>query len=56
MGRDISVVSTHANMTGRNIRSIISAENRIDTGRDTIRFNLKPHKVFLYDRESEERV
>ncbi len=56
MGRDISVVSTHANMTGRNIRSIISAENRIDTGRDTVRFNLKPHKVFLYDRESEERV
>jgi len=56
MGRDISVVSTHPEMTGRNIRSIISAENRIDTGRSSVRFDLKPGKVFLFDRESEERV
>ena len=56
MGRDISVVATHESMTGRNIRAIISAENRIDTARDTVRFRLKPHKVFLFDRESEERV
>ncbi len=56
MGRDISVVSTHAAMTGRNIRSIISSENRIDTGKKTVRFNLKPHKVYLFDKESEARV
>ena len=56
MGRDISVVSTHSCMTGRNIRSIISAENRIDTSRDTVCFRLKPNKVFLFDRESEARI
>ena len=56
MGRDVSIVSTHPSMTGRNIRSIISADTKIDTGRKTVRFRLKPHKVFLFDRESEERV
>ena len=56
MGRDVSVVSTHAKMTGRNIRSIISAETHIDTGRETVRFDLKPRKVFLFDRESEARL
>ena len=35
---------------------IISAENRVDTGSATVRFNLKPYKVFLFDRESEARV
>ena len=56
MGRDISVVSTHASMTGRNIRSIISAENRIDPAAGTVSFDLKPNKVFLFDGESGERI
>ena len=56
MGRDVSVVSTHPQMTGRCIRSIVSSENRFAPGQKTVRFRLKPHKVFLFDRESEERV
>ena len=56
MGRDVSVVSTHPKMTGRNIRSIVSAENRYDPNQTEVRFSLKPYKVFLFDRESEERV
>ena len=56
MGRDVSVVSTHPKMTGRNIRSIVSAENRFDPEQTEVRFSLKPYKVFLFDRESEERV
>ncbi len=56
MGRDISVVSTHPKMTGRNIRSIISSETRIDPEAKTVRFNLKPNKVHLFDRESEARI
>ncbi len=56
MGRDITVVSTHEKMTGRNIRSIISSDTRIEAGQGSVRFQLKPHKVFLFDRESEERV
>ena len=56
MGRDVSVVSTHPRMTGRCIRSIVSSENRFEPGQETVRFRLKPHKVFLFDKESEERV
>ena len=56
MGRDISVVSTHPKMTGKCIRSIVSSENRFEQGQQEVRFSLKPHKVFLFDRESEERV
>ena len=56
MGRDVSVVSTHPQMTGRSIRSIVSAENKFDPDQKTVRFNLKPYKVFLFDKESEERV
>ncbi len=56
MGRDVSVVSTHEKMTGRNIRSIVSAENTIDPAGENVRFSLKPRKVFLFDRESEARL
>jgi multiple sugar transport system ATP-binding protein len=56
MGRDVSVVSTHPKMTGRFVRSIVSAENRFEPGQEEVRFSLKPYKVFLFDRESEERV
>ena len=56
MGRDVTVVSTHPESTGRNIRSIVSAEYRINQGAATVRFNLKPAKMHLFDKESEERV
>ena len=56
MGRDVSVVSTHPKMTGRCVRSIVSAENRFEPDQKEVRFSLKPYKVFLFDRESEERV
>ena len=56
MGRDVSVVSTHPQMTGRSIRSIVSSENRFEPGQENVRFRLKPYKVFLFDKESEERV
>ena len=56
MGRDVSVVSTHEKMTGRCVRSIVSSENRFDPDQQEVRFRLKPYKVFLFDRESEERV
>ena len=56
MGRDISVVCTHEKMTGRNIRAIISAENIADMKGESVRFRLKPAKVHLFDRESEERL
>lgn len=56
MGRDISVVSTNPASLSPTIRSIISSENMSDIGSATIRFSLLPHKVFLFDRETEERI
>ena len=56
MGRDRSVVSTHPAAVSAQIRSIIPSEESIDVGHETVRFALKPHKVFLFDRESEERL
>ena len=56
MGRDISVVSFHDEATAAGtvcVRSIISAENQVDTGRETVRFSLKPSKVHVFDAESE---
>jgi len=56
MGRDISVVSTHACSLSEANRSIISAENRVDTAAGTVRFALKPAKVFLFDTVTEARI
>ena len=56
MGRDVSVISTHPQMTGSCIRSIVSSENRFAPDQKKVRVRLKPYKVFLFDRESEERV
>ena len=56
MGRDVSVVSTHPASTNPVIRSIINADNKLDVTRTDIRFRLKPHKVFLFNKETEVRV
>ncbi len=56
MGRDISVVITHANAPEQIIRAIISAENVVDTSKQTVRFDLKPSKVYLFDKQSGERI
>ncbi len=56
MGRDTSVVSTHKAMTSVSIRSIISAENKVDTAAKTVRFAVKPAKTFIFDKTTEERI
>ena len=56
MGRDISVVSTNEASLNSTIRSIISSENKVDTGGAAARFDLRPKKVFLFDKETEERI
>ena len=56
MGRDISVVSFNDAAGETAIRSIISAENRVDTGARTVAFALKPNKVFLFNRQTEARI
>ena len=56
MGRDVSVVSTNAASVNPVIRSIIDADNKVDITGTTVRYNLKPHKVFLFNKETEKRI
>ncbi|MBO4326215.1 MAG: ABC transporter ATP-binding protein [Clostridia bacterium] len=56
MGRDITVVSEHPEAENPVVRSIVSAENKIDTSSETVSFRLKPYKVYLFDAATEERI
>ena len=56
MGRDVSVVSTNEASLNPFIRSIVDADYKIDKNDESIKFSLKPHKVFLFDVETEERI
>ena len=56
MGRDVSIVSRHESSLNPVLRSIINADNKIDITAETVSFSLKPHKVFLFDAETEERI
>ena len=70
MGRDISVLSAHRASLSSTVRSIIGTENQINIRRAAteniekensedktcVKFALKPGKVYLFDRDTEERV
>ncbi|MCD7841195.1 MAG: ABC transporter ATP-binding protein, partial [Lachnospiraceae bacterium] len=56
MGRDISVLSKNKASVNPVVRSIIGTENKVDTSSPVVRFALRPEKVFLFDRSSEERL
>ena len=56
MGRDVSVVSKHANSQNPVVRSIINSDADIDHSAKTISFSLKPHKVFIFNKDTEERI
>lgn len=56
MGRDISVVCEHPAALSPTIRGIIGAENSVSTGNKVVRFTLRPQKVFLFHKETQERI
>lgn len=68
MGRDISVVSTHAASLAPTVRSIIGSGSRTEQGLEggsvpgvgeesaMVRFDLLPQKVFLFDKDTEVRL
>ena len=56
MGRDVSVVSSNPASANPTIRSIINADAGVDHDAETVRFSVKPHKLFLFDKESEKRI
>ncbi len=56
MGRDVSIVSTHPASLNPIIRSIINADHKVEPKNDEVAYTLKPHKVFLFDKETENRI
>jgi len=56
MGRDKTVVAHHALTENVEIRAIVSAESHVDAAAKTVRFSLKPNKVFLFDKTNGSRI
>lgn len=56
MGRDISVVSENPAALSPAIRAVINSEHMSEIGSTEVRFSLLPHKVFLFDKDTEERI
>ncbi len=56
MGRDVSIVSSNPAALVPAVRSIINADLRIPEGTETVRYSLKAHKVFVFDKETEARL
>ena len=56
MGRDSSIVSTHPASLNPVVRAIIDSDNKVDMNKATVNFSLKPHKVFIFNKENEERI
>ncbi len=56
MGRDISVIASNPACENSAIRAILSTDNEMKLGVKEVRFDLKPNKVYLFHRETEERI
>ena len=56
MGRDISVVATHEKCENTSIRAIISAKTKVAVGAEKVRFTLDPDKVFVFDKQTQQRI
>ena len=56
MGRDVSIVSENAASQNPVVRSIINADNKVDMTAENVKYALKAHKVFIFDKETEERI
>ena len=56
MGRDVSIVSTNPASVNPVIRSIVNSDIKVDATCKNIRYNLKAHKLFVFNKETEERI
>ena len=54
MGRDVSLVGKNENCTKPSFKAIISADDDVKAGEVTLK--VKPHKIFIFDNETEERI
>ncbi len=56
MGRDTSVVSRHEGSANDIIRSIITSEQAKQISGDTVRFDIKPEKLYLFEKGTGKRL
>ncbi|MBE6968529.1 MAG: ABC transporter ATP-binding protein [Ruminococcaceae bacterium] len=58
MGRDVSVVADHGAYQGDTLRAIVSSEELafVDEGADSVRFNIRPNKLFLFEKGTGKRL
>ena len=56
LGRDTSMVCTHPACQAASLRAIVPSGQEADPRSATVCFRLRPEKVFLFHRETEERV
>ena len=56
MGRDTSLVCENSAFTGEHFRVIIDSDDTAKVTGATVRFSLKPGKVFLFDAETGSRI
>ena len=56
LGRDTSIVCTHPALEGDTVRAIVRPEELAAPVDGTVRFALKPDKVFLFGREDGQRI
>ena len=56
MGRDTSLVLSNEVSLNPVIRAIVGGETPVNEDMQTVRFELKSGKVFLFDQETEKRM
>ena len=59
MGRDVSIVSENSASLNPMIRSIISADSiraHVTEDQKDVAYNIKPHKIFIFNKENEKRI
>ena len=56
MGRDMSIVCKNEASLNPIVRAIVNSDIKVDYSKVDVKFDLKPHKVFIFDAETEERI
>ena len=56
MGGAISIVSSHADSENAIIRSTVMDDIKVPENSKTVSFDIKPNKLYVFDRDTEERI
>lgn len=56
MGRDVSLICTHKDCEAAFVRTIVDSDVEINPVNSMLKFSLKPHKVFIFDMKTGEKI